>query len=174
MSYPLKLEVKESAEYLRTLIRKSIPMISVRINMLIMIKKHDGSISRQKLSEMLGVSPGSIHNWRQTYIKGGLEALANHGRKGSVSKIFGEQERKFLEETLNDPKNGIQGYTELMKKMNKRFNKEFDYVTLREYCKRNFGTKIKVARKSHVKKDEKQVKDFKKTSLIGSNRSAGA
>ncbi len=39
------------------------------------------------------------------------------------------------------------------------------YITLVKYTKRHFGTKIKVARKSHVKKDEEAVATFKKTSV---------
>ena len=32
-----------------------------------------------------------------------------------------------------------------------------------KYCMRNFGSSVKVARKSHVKKDEQAVNAFKKT-----------
>jgi hypothetical protein len=39
------------------------------------------------------------------------------------------------------------------------------YITLVKYAERHFGSKIKVARKSHVKKDEEAVVAFKKTSL---------
>jgi transposase len=171
MSYPLNVEVKESEVYLRKMIRKSIPMISVRLNMLLQIKLHKGPISQSKLSGIIGAGSRSIHTWRKIYLKGGIEALKSHGKKGSVSKIFGEEERKFLKETLSDPKNGIPGYAELRRIMNARFGKEFDYITLSEYCKRNFGTKIKVARKSRVKKDEKAVEDLKKTLLAISRRS---
>ena len=56
----------------------------------------------------------------------------------------------------------IQGYRELQKIVSEHFDKSVDYNTLRMYCKRNFKTKIKVARKSHIKKNEKLVADFKK------------
>jgi len=39
------------------------------------------------------------------------------------------------------------------------------YITLVKYTERHFGSKIKVARKSHVKKDDLQVESFKKTSV---------
>jgi transposase len=122
------------------------------------------------LSLKLGVSAGSIQKWKKTYLDGGLDALLEHGRKGSVSKIFCEEERKFLSETLSNPRNGIQGYRELRKIMSAHFGREFSYPTLVGYCKRNFGSRIKVARKSHVKKDENAVSDLKKTLMISSSR----
>ena len=58
MALALKLEVKESIPYLRTLMRKSISMISVRINMLVQLKKGKGHISRRKLSvKLAGIEP---------------------------------------------------------------------------------------------------------------------
>ena len=50
--------------------------------------------------------------------------------KGSVSKIFGAEEHKFLEQTLSDPKNGVQGYRELQKLISKRFGRDFAYVNI--------------------------------------------
>jgi hypothetical protein len=40
-----------------------------------------------------------------------------------------------------------------------------NYQTLNSYVKRHFGAKIKVARKSHINKNELAVDTFKKTSL---------
>jgi transposase len=119
---------------------------------------------------MLGVGASSIQRWKKSYLEGGIEAVLKHERKGSVSKIFGAEEHKFLEEILSNPENGIQGYTELQKIMSHHFDRPFAYVTLVEYCKRNFETKIKVARKSHAKKDENAVSDFKKKTLSISSK----
>jgi transposase len=172
MSKALKIEIKETLSELRAVMRKSIPMISLRVKMLVCLKKHDGSLSRRKLASKIGVDDKSIQSWRKTYIEGGLSALLRHEKKGSVSKIFGEEEQKFLDEILSNPKNGVQGYTELQRRMSKHFDKEFKYITLVKHCERHFGTKIKVARPSHVKKDENAVSDLKKkTLLVNSKRS---
>ncbi len=66
---------------------------------------------------------------------------------------------------LKDPKNGIRGYTELLEWVRKELFKDMKYITLVKYTQRHFGSKIKVARKSHVKKDEEAVAAFKKTSV---------
>ena len=122
MSLSLKIEVKES---ISSLMRRSIPMISIRINMLILLKKHDGCISRRKLASKLGVCATSIQTWRNIYLHGGLKSLISHEKKGSVSKIFGSEEREFLEQTLSNPG---KGYRELQKLMSKRFGRDFAYV----------------------------------------------
>jgi hypothetical protein len=64
---------------------------------------------------------------------------------------------------LNNPKNGIRGYTELLEWVNSELSKDMKYITLLKYAERHFGSKIKVARKSHVKKDDLRVESFKKT-----------
>jgi hypothetical protein len=49
-------------------------------------------------------------------------------------------------------------------------NLEVEYSTLVKYAFRHFGTKIKVARKSHVKKDEDSVATFKKTLVVSAEK----
>ena len=65
-----------------------------------------------------------------------------------------------IEKSLNDPKNGLRGYIELHAWVEKEFNKQVKYNTLLKYCIKNFGSKVKVVRKSHVKKDEQAVANF--------------
>ncbi|MFD2575319.1 hypothetical protein ACFSPU_03175 [Haoranjiania flava] len=59
------------------------------------------------------------------------------------------------------PNNGLTGFVAL-KQWEKKFNKEVKYNTLLKYCILKFGAKTKVARKSHVSKDQDKVEDFKK------------
>jgi hypothetical protein len=70
----------------------------------------------------------------------------------------------MLETKLNDPQNGLQGYVELKDWIEKDSGNAFNYNTLLYYCIRNFKSSVKVAHKSHVKRDEDQVIFFKKTS----------
>ena len=57
------------------------------------------------------------------------------------------------------------GYVELQQWIEKEFKKEVKYNTILKYAMKNFGSKVKVARKSHVKKDNEAVAAFKKTLL---------
>lgn len=132
--------------------------------MLIEIKNHakTGS-SKRELSKITGINHNSIVKWRNLYNKEGIQALLTHGRIGFKKSVVSEEEHSLIEKKLNDPKNGIRGYTELLEWVNKELSKEMKYITLLKYTQRHFGSKIKVARKSHVKKDEAQVDTFKKT-----------
>ena len=80
--------------------------------------------------------------------------------KGSVSKIFGAEERKFLEQTLSDSRNGIQGYRELQRLMFERFGREFAYVTLVENPAEKVWQKFKRAFANKLFESIEQMKNF--------------
>ncbi len=167
MARPFQLTVKESVQELRKLQRKSGSLISKRLLMLIEIKRHEESgISKRELSKITGINHNSIVKWRNQYKKEGIRPLLTHGRVGGFKKsIISSEEHKKIEKKLNDPRNGIRGYSELLEWVNKELGKDMKYITLLKYTQRHFGSKIKVARKSHVKKDETLIGTFKKTSV---------
>ena len=90
----------------------------------------------------------------------------HNGRKGKVGapSTFTPEEHLRIEQKLRDPKNGLAGYVELQQWIEKEFKKEVKYNTVLKYAMRHFGSSVKVARKSHVKKDEEAATSFKKTS----------
>jgi transposase len=141
------------------------------MRVLIELKKHEKTgISKRDLADITGINHNSITKWRKLYIANGLESLLIHGRIGFKKSLINEFEHKCLEKKLNDPRNGIRGYIELQDWLNSKFNKDFKYITVVKYVQRHFGSKIKVARKSHVKKDVELVDTFKKTSVKSSKK----
>jgi len=166
MAKPLEINIKESISELRILQRKHGELIAKRLLMLIEIKKHESTgISKRDLSLITGINHNSIVKWRKLYNSQGIAPLLIHGRVGGFKKsVFTKQEHLKIEKKLNDPKNGIRGYIELLAWVTVHFSKDIKYITLLKYTERHFGTKIKVARKSHVKKDESAIATFKKTS----------
>lgn len=172
MAKPLFIIVKESITELRALQRKQGELISKRIQVLIEIKKAgQAGISKLALSEITGANHNSIVKWRKMYIQGGLNALLTHGRKGGFKpSVVSSEEHQKLKVLLNDSNNGIRGYRELLQWVASELGKEMKYTTLVEYVKRHFKSKIKVARKSHVKKDDEIVDSFKKTLVVKSKK----
>lgn len=165
MAAPKNITVVESLEELRRVLKNVSPFIAPRIKMLIEMKKHQASgISKRILAEQIGVNHNSIQSWRTMYAQGGLSILCSHNKKGFRPSVFTKEEHRLIEDKLNDPKNGLRGYTELLEWIERQFSKEIKYNTMLKYCMRNFGSSVKVARKSHVKKDEQAVDAFKKTS----------
>ena len=166
MSLALYIPVQESLQVLRKLLRQLPLMMQPRLKMLILMKKAGvKGISKRELMDRVGVSSQSIHNWRTAYKTGGLEALLVNGRKGKsgAPSVFTQQEHDLIGAKLNDPKNGLAGYIELKQWIATEFNKDIKYNTILKYAMKNFGSSVKVARKSHVNKDEEAVNTFKKT-----------
>lgn len=165
MAAPKVIYVKEDMQYLRNALKSSSLYISPRIKMLIEIKKHeDEGISKRELAELVGVNHNSIQTWRTMYVNGGIELLLSHKRIGYKPSIISVEERDKIEEKLKDPYNGLRGYKELLTWIETELDKQIEYNTLYKYCVREFGSAIKVARKSHVNKDLEAVDTFKKTS----------
>jgi hypothetical protein len=98
------------------------------------------------------------------YAEGGLSLLLEDKRIGFKPSLISKEEHIQIEAKLNDPTNGLRGYVELQEWVKQEFDKDVKYNTLLKYCGRNFGSKSKVARKSHIKKDLQAVEDLKKTS----------
>lgn len=129
-----------------------------------MKKYQETGISKRLLADQIGVNHNSIQSWRTLYVQGGLSGLCSHNRKGNHPSVFSIEEHKVIQNKLNDPQNGLRGYNELLDWIEHEFSKGIKYNTLLKYCMRNFGSSVKVARKSHVKKDDQAVDTFKKTS----------
>ncbi len=157
--------VKESLSEIKALLRKSSNLVSPRLRMLIEIKKHENKgISKRDLADLIGVNHNSIQTWRKLYLSGGIELLCSHKMKGNRPSVFSKEEYQFISNKLNESTNGLRGYKELLVLLEKEFNKTIKYNTLVKYCIKNFNSKIKVARKSHIKKDVQALETFKKTS----------
>lgn len=158
--------VKESCKELRLLQKKQPLTIIKRLSMLIELKKNGlNGLSKRGLAKLIGVDPNSIQKWRTIYINQGVQGIVSHGRIGFKPSLISKEEHKKIEYKLNQPKNALNGYKELMQWIKIEFGKEIKYTTVVEYAKRHFGSKIKVARKSHILKDEVAMATFKKTSV---------
>lgn len=171
MSAPKIIIVKESEMQLKALLKGSSKIIVPRIKMLLVIKQNQQTgISKRALADLLGVNPNSVQTWRSIYEQGGLSLLCSHKKTGFRPSVFNQNEHQMIEQKLMDSKNGLRGYTELLTWIEQEFGKPVKYNTLLKYCTRKFASKIKVARKSHVKKDQEAVEAFKKTSLKSADR----
>ena len=161
-----QMVIKESLVDLYKLKNKSANnMITKRLEMLIECKKHEkDGISQEDLCRLVGCSGQSVVDWRDAYAKGGIKQLMSHNRKPNRQPILNEHENKLLEEKLNDADNPCIGYAELVDWVETNLAKKMQYITLYCYSSRNFGTKIKSPRKSHINKDATAAEDFQKNS----------
>jgi transposase len=158
------LVIKETIKELKSYQKGASIAVNKRLLFLITIKQNKvQSISKRVLAKALGIDPNSVTNWKKLYEQQGIKGIIGDGRIGFKPSIITKLEHVALEKKLNDPKNGIRGYNELLQWVKTELSKDIKYITLVKYAERHFATKIKVARKSHTKKDEKAVDTFKKT-----------
>ena len=170
MAFPKEVTVKENIKELKRLQKTSKPLFVPRLRMLQVIKENDRPLSKTTLSKLVGVSHNSIQKWRRMYLEGGLEGLLVHKTTASAPFMFTKEEREKIYKKLSDPKGGIRGYKELLFWVEEELGKTVKYNSLMVFCRNQFGTKIKVARKSHIKKDHKAVETFKKTLVISAKQ----
>lgn len=164
MAFPKQLAIKESLQELKAVLKKATPLIAPRIRVLMEIKKSElKGISKRELAALVGVNHNSVQNWRRLYAAGGIGAICTHNRTGFKPSVFTVEEHQAIEQKLKDPKGGLRGYVELLDWVEKEFNKQVKYNTLLKYSIKHFGSKVKVARKSHINKNEDAVSAFKKT-----------
>ena len=165
MSLPKLFSIKESEKEIKKLIKTSNAMIGKRLLALLIFKRHEHSgISKREVADEIGVNHNSVQAWRTLYIEAGIKALMSHANIGYKQSKINAKQSKALQKKLSNPGNGIVGFTELLAWYNARFKTAINYKTFHGYVVRKFKATVKVARKSHVKKDPAAVEAFKKTS----------
>jgi transposase len=173
MSAPKTFKIIESESEIKKLARKSTPMLAKRLHALLAFKRNEASgISKRQVADEIGVDPNSVQTWRSLYIEGGIKKLLTHSNIGYKPSIINGEQEQALKEQLNDPHNGMVGFIELLDWFNTTFQASINYKTFHGFVVRKFDAKIKVARKSHIKKDVQAVEAFKKTSDKSAKKSS--
>ena len=154
--------IKESVEELEILYKKeSDYKRKQRLKSLILTKKNKFS-TRLDLATHLGIGLRTLFDWTTKCQKEGLDAMLSSTSGGARNNVISESIKKSLEEKLNNSKTPLQGYHDAVLWVEKNHNIAINYHTLRSFMIVNFGTKLKVPRKSHYKKDELAFETFKK------------
>lgn len=157
--------VTESEIELKKLMRQQPVHLKNRVQMLLVLKRSEHSLSKNELAAILKVNHNTAQSWRKTYSEKGINALLTDGRIGFKPSIITSEIHQAIEQRLTSPKDAFTSYVDLIKWIEDNYLPTgINYHTVNKYVKRHFGAKLKVARKSHVKKDQQAVEDFKKTS----------
>jgi transposase len=165
MSSPTTFRIKESESEIKKRIKSSNAMIGKRLQALLLFKRQEKTgISKRQLADEVGVNHNSIQTWRTIYREGGIKALMRHSNRGYKPSKINKAQEKALKMKLSDELNGIVGFNELLDWFDTKFKTEINYKTFHGFVVRKFNAKIKVARKSHIKKDPAAGEAFKKTS----------
>ena len=154
------IEVKESREAIQAQLRKASAAIRPRLKMLLLINK--GLVKTSYLAAKTGVSDNCIGNWKKRYAHQGLKGLMTEKRGGNRPSALSQEQRQLLEQKLRNPKGGFTSYREAVAWINEHFGLNMKYHAVNKYLKYQFGTKLKVGRKTHVHKEPLAGAAFKK------------
>lgn len=154
------IEVKEEAQMLSKVYRQAPVALRPRIKMLQLIKQ--GICSTKALAHRTRVATDSIAQWKKRYAQQGIEALTEEKRGSYQRGALNAEQHVVLQKRLSDPKERFTSYKEAMAWLKETFGLKMNYQAVNKYVKRNFHTKLKLGRKTHVKKDPTAEATFKK------------
>lgn len=158
-----KLKIVETESELKKLILKQVKLKNKeRLRSLLYIKtnKYD---TRQKLADFLGYHIRTMERWLTKYKEGGIQSMLIPNKLDRKSHIVTQEIHDGILARVNNPLTGFNSYVEAQHWVEKEFGVKIKYHWLRGYMVKEFGTKIKQPRKSHIKKDEMATEAFLKT-----------
>jgi len=163
MARKSKIQIKESTSELKSLYKKEENFkIRQRILCLSLIKSQ--KIKKQEaIAIHIGVNYATVKRWLKQYREEGISSLLSIKSGGNKQSIITPSIHQSLSKKLNNPKNPLRGYWDVVIWLKENHNLDIEYHTVRSYLIRHFKTKIKSPRKSHYKKDESAIIAFKKT-----------
>ncbi len=163
MGRTVSFEVKESILELKKLQKQQPNLKSERrITCLVLVKSK--KFSKQELiADYLGVGRQCVVDWLSLYRKFGIEGILLSPTRKKPSLIITPEIHKGLSIKVKDARNPLLGYRDAQQWVEENFSVKVTYHLLRKYMIKNFNTKLKSPRKSHIKKDEHAVANFLKT-----------
>ena len=166
MARQIEIDISESLITLQKLLAKQTSISKKsRIKMLILIQQKK-AVYTKDLVPKLKHCRKTIYNWIKLYREGGLELLLLSTKGGNNTPIIEQHTKQALAEKLSDPSTQVTSYTELLNWVQEHHQSNINYATLYKHCRVHHHSVLKVARKSHHKKDEQAVEAFKKTALF--------
>ena len=167
MAKTIDITIKESEEHLKYLLRKQDKLIQQgRVKALLLIKQAQVRYTFE-LARKLKRERKTIYNWLQLYQEKGIQEYLNVASRGKRKDKLSEGEKQAIAEKLQDASTDITSYVELCHWAESEFGKQVPYHVIYKHCRSRLNSRLKIARKSHHKKDEQAVEAFKKTALPG-------
>ena len=165
MAKQIDIEIKESESELRSLMNNQSKLLQhQRTKALLLIKQGKVTYTYQ-LAKKLKRERKTIYNWLQLYKEKGISSYLEVKSRGSRREEIPEQVQQALAAQLSNASTTITSYVELLNWIESNFGIVLKYKTLYSHCRTHHKSVLKVARKSHHKKDDQAVEAFKKTTL---------
>lgn len=136
---------------------------SKRLESLILLKSEQFS-TLDAIAKSLQINPSTLDSWLSIYRKGGIEVLLKQKKRIRTSKFITPAIHKALEERLRDPENSFNGFRDAQQWIKETYKVDISYQLLWHYMTHKLDAKIKIPRRSNIKKDPEATTAFLKTS----------
>jgi transposase len=157
-----KLEIKESEEELKLMLRsQKTASDKERVQLLYLLKTKQAS-TIQSAAEMLGRHRVTLQDWLGNYRKGGLAGLLGHKPRTGRKPIVPQWAKKALIKKL-ETEEGFESYGEIGEWLESQLGIKVKYKTVHHLVHYRLKAKPKVARPVSAGKSEEQVEAYKKT-----------
>ena len=150
MSGITKIEIAESAESLKTLMRKQKTALSYAKVQALYLLKIQATETIRYLAVMMGRSESTIYYWLQLYRNGGLEKLLEEPPKTGRPKKLEVETVARIQQELADPE-GFTSYQEIQRWLWICQEREISYATIHRLVRYELQSKLKVPRPVHEK-----------------------
>ncbi len=153
-------EIRESIFELKHLLRaEKKARRRERLQMLYLLRTGQAK-TRKSAAQMLSVHRTTVSDWTNAYERGGLGRLLHMKTKPNHKLSLPPHVLHTLRRKLRR-RRGFSRYKSIQRWLEKRYSLSVPYSTLHGIVRYGLKAKLKVGRKSHVKKDEKQGIAFK-------------
>ncbi|MDY7396751.1 helix-turn-helix domain-containing protein [Aureibaculum sp. 2210JD6-5] len=162
MAKQIDIVIHESESELKALLNQQTKLLEYqRAKALLLIKQGKVSYTYQ-LAKKLKRERKTIYNWLKLYAQEGIASYLKIKSRGSRKEQIPKEVKEALSVKLSDSSTSITSYVELLEWIENHFGLVLNYKTLYSHCRAHYNSVLKVARKSHHKKDDKAVEAFKK------------
>lgn len=161
MSRPLTIFIIETADELKQLMHaQQKAKLKERIQALYLLKNGRAKTLKD-LADFLGRSRSTIEYWLTRYRTGGLLGLLAWNYHGGQPPAIPKPVLAELREQLSQP-HGFKNYGEIQHWLKEHYGLEIHYKTVHQTVRYKLKAKLKVARPTHLQRDDTAVVEFKK------------
>ena len=144
-------EIRESAEELKERLRQETRgRQKQRLQALYLLQSGQAQ-SRTQVGQLLGVGRRAVGEWLHRYEREGLERMLELDTHTNRAYSLTPQQERALRQKLSEPE-GFESYTAAHAWVNETFGLDLAYKAVHQIVRYRLGAKLKVARKSHTKK----------------------
>ena len=155
--------IKESLEVLKQYKARVTDYQSSQRLMALMLIKSEQYDTLDKVSTHLGIHYATLQRWLKRYREHGIDQLLLPLTRNKPSKIITPEIHMALEARLQQSNSPFSGYVEVQQWLWDTYQVKVGYKWLWAYMRTKMGSRLKVPRKTNVKKEQGAEACFFKT-----------